>query len=141
MIVLQGLVFVFLVHYSLAESLHQHQHQHQHQQQKQHQQQPHVLLVVADDLGWNDIGYHNPDILSPTLDELAKTGVKLDNYYVHPICTPSRAQLLTGKYQVRSVEIISPSPVITSGTAFKAAVNKAQLKTLLKSSWYNSGAA
>ena len=61
---------------------------------------PHIVLIVADDYGWNDVGYHNPDVHTPTLDKLAAAGVKLDNYYVQPICTPSRSQLLSGKYQV-----------------------------------------
>lgn len=48
--------------------------------------------------GFNDIGYHNPTIKTPTLDKLAAEGVKLENYYVQPICTPSRSQLMTGRY-------------------------------------------
>ena len=63
--------------------------------------QPHILLIIADDLGFNDVGYHNPDIISPTIDKLAKEGVRLENYYVQPICSPSRSQLLSGRYQVR----------------------------------------
>ena len=47
--------------------------------------------------GFNDIGYHNPTIKTPTLDKLAAEGVTLENYYVQPICTPSRSQLLTGR--------------------------------------------
>ena len=61
---------------------------------------PHIVFIMADDYGWNDVGYHNPDVHTPTLDKLAAAGVKLDNYYVQPICTPSRSQLLSGKYQV-----------------------------------------
>lgn len=49
--------------------------------------------------GFNDIGYHNPTLNTPTLDKLAAEGVKLENYYVQPICTPSRSQLLTGRYR------------------------------------------
>lgn len=49
--------------------------------------------------GFNDIGYHNPTLKTPTLDKLAAEGVKLENYYVQPICTPSRSQLLTGRYR------------------------------------------
>ncbi len=65
--------------------------------------QPHILFIMADDLGWNDIGYHGSEIRTPTLDRLAAEGVKLENYYVQPICTPSRSQLLTGRYQVKYV--------------------------------------
>uniref|UniRef100_A0A3B4G6P8 Arylsulfatase I-like n=1 Tax=Pundamilia nyererei TaxID=303518 RepID=A0A3B4G6P8_9CICH len=52
--------------------------------------------------GFNDIGYHNPTIKTPTLDKLAAEGVKLENYYVQPICTPSRSQLITGRYQIHT---------------------------------------
>lgn len=59
---------------------------------------PHIVFVLMDDLGWSDIGYHNPDIISPNLDKLANNGIKLDNYYVQPTCTPSRSQLLSGRH-------------------------------------------
>lgn len=62
---------------------------------------PHVVFVLADDLGWNDVGFHGSVIRTPHLDALAAGGVVLDNYYVQPLCTPSRSQLLTGRYQVR----------------------------------------
>ena len=62
--------------------------------------QPHILFILADDYGWNDIGYHGSEIETPTLDTLAAEGVKLDNYYVQQVCTPTRSQLLSGRYQV-----------------------------------------
>lgn len=61
---------------------------------------PHVVFVLADDLGWNDLGFHGSVIRTPHLDALAAGGVVLDNYYVQPLCTPSRSQLLTGRYQI-----------------------------------------
>ncbi len=64
--------------------------------------QPHILFVLADDYGWNDIGYHGSEIKTPKLDQLAAEGVKLENYYVQPICTPSRSQLLSGRYQIHT---------------------------------------
>ncbi|XP_077381203.1 arylsulfatase I-like [Festucalex cinctus] len=74
--------------------------------------QPHIIFILIDDQGFNDIGYHNPSIKTPTLDKLAAEGVKLENYYVQPICTPSRSQLLTGRYQIHTGlqhSIIRPS--------------------------------
>ncbi|KAK6182985.1 hypothetical protein SNE40_010544 [Patella caerulea] len=65
-------------------------------------QQPNILLVVADDYGFHDIGYHGSEILTPTLDKLAGEGVKLENYYVQPICSPTRSQLLSGRYQIHT---------------------------------------
>lgn len=62
--------------------------------------QPHILFVLADDFGYNDIGYHGSEIKTPNLDKLAGNGIILENYYVQPICTPTRSQLLSGRYQV-----------------------------------------
>src|SRR6516164_9554432 len=56
---------------------------------------PNILFIVADDLGWKDVGFHGSDIKTPTLDKLAATGVKLEQFYVQPMCTPTRAALLT----------------------------------------------
>ncbi|XP_066525769.1 arylsulfatase I [Hoplias malabaricus] len=67
-----------------------------------HHRAPHIIFIMTDDLGFNDIGYHNSAIHTPTLDKLAAQGVKLENYYVQPICTPSRSQLLTGRYQIHT---------------------------------------
>lgn len=66
--------------------------------------QPHILFVLADDFGYNDIGYHGSEIKTPKLDELAGDGIRLENYYVQPICTPTRSQLLSGRYQVINYE-------------------------------------
>nr|XP_022320934.1 arylsulfatase B-like isoform X2 [Crassostrea virginica] len=63
---------------------------------------PHILLVIADDFGFNDIGYHGSEIKTPNLDKLAGEGIKLENYYVQPICTPTRSQLMSGRYQIHT---------------------------------------
>ena len=57
---------------------------------------PHIVLIVADDLGYNDVPWHNPTIISPHLHHLAKAGVILEQNYVQPKCAPSRAALMTG---------------------------------------------
>ena len=64
----------------------------------------HILLIVVDDLGWSDVGFHNPQINTPNLDHLASEGVILDNYYVQPICTPTRAALLSRMYPIHTGE-------------------------------------
>ncbi|XP_004612825.1 arylsulfatase J [Sorex araneus] len=64
--------------------------------------QPHLIFILADDQGFRDVGYHGSEIKTPTLDRLAAEGVKLENYYVQPICTPSRSQFITGKYQIHT---------------------------------------
>ena len=70
---------------------------------------PHILFIVVDDWGWADVGYHNPNVSTPTLDRLAAEGVKLENYYVASICTPSRSALMSGKYQVGTFRTIQMS--------------------------------
>ena len=66
-------------------------------------QQPNVVLIMADDLGYHDLGcYGHPKIKTPVLDRLAKHGVKLTGFYAGAtVCTPSRIALLTGSYPAR----------------------------------------
>ena len=62
---------------------------------------PHIVYIVSDDQGWQDVGFHGSDIRTPNLDELARGGVQLGQFYAQPMCTPSRAALLTGRYPHR----------------------------------------
>nr|WP_256515333.1 arylsulfatase [Alsobacter ponti] len=68
---------------------------------QQNAARPHILYIVADDLGWADVGFHGAEIKTPTLDELAQGGATLDQFYVQPMCTPTRAALMTGRYPMR----------------------------------------
>src|SRR5687767_2417612 len=62
---------------------------------------PNILLIVADDLGWADVGYHGSALRTPSLDRLSRTGAELDQHYVAPVCSPTRAALLSGRYWSR----------------------------------------
>ncbi|MEM8875988.1 MAG: sulfatase-like hydrolase/transferase [Planctomycetota bacterium] len=64
--------------------------------------QPNIILILADDLGHDDLGRTNPRAISPTLDSLAKESVRLTDFHVHLKCAPSRASLLTGRYFQRT---------------------------------------
>ena len=62
---------------------------------------PNVIVLLADDLGWADVGYHGSDIETPSIDRLADEGMRLERFYSNPICTPTRAALLTGRDSLR----------------------------------------
>ena len=62
---------------------------------------PHIILFVSDDMGWNEVGYHGSKIATPHIDRLAKEGTQLDRFYVHPICSPTRTALMTGRSPAR----------------------------------------
>ncbi len=62
---------------------------------------PNIVYIVADDLGFADTGYAGSPIPTPALDDLARTGAELTNFYVQPMCTPTRAALMTGRYPLR----------------------------------------
>jgi len=71
---------------------------------------PNVLLIVADDLGWSDVGWHGGFSKTPHMDQLVKTGVELDQHYVQPVCTPTRTALMSGRYPGRfGPHALSPS--------------------------------
>jgi arylsulfatase A-like enzyme len=62
---------------------------------------PHIIYILADDLGWKDVGFHGSDIKTPNIDRLAETGAQFEQFYAEPMCTPTRAALLTGRYPLR----------------------------------------
>ncbi len=63
---------------------------------------PNIIYMLADDLGWKDVGFNGcTDIKTPNIDKLCAEGVKLTQFYVQPMCTPTRAALMTGRYPFR----------------------------------------
>ena len=68
---------------------------------------PNIVVFVADDMGFNDIGYHNDAIDTPVLDRLAGEGARLERFYVYPTCSPTRAAFLTGRNPSR-FDILGP---------------------------------
>lgn len=62
---------------------------------------PNILLTVADDLGWGDVGWHGGYGKTLSMDRLVGEGVELDRHSVQPVCTPTRAALMTGRYPGR----------------------------------------
>ena len=62
---------------------------------------PHIVYLLADDLGSADVGFHGGDIRTPHLDALAASGTRLEQFYVQSVCSPTRAALMTGRYPFR----------------------------------------
>ncbi len=63
---------------------------------------PNVILILADDQGWGDLSYNgNTNLSTPNIDALAVNGLVFENFYVQPVCSPTRAELLTGRYATR----------------------------------------
>ena len=101
---------------------------------------PNVVVLIADDLGWNDIGTRNPKVVTPNLVKLAKEGVELQRFYGYPVCSPARAALLTGVLPRRLglVNIIMPGQAgITKATpALPAKLKSAGYATSLIGKWH-----
>ncbi|PWT72086.1 MAG: sulfatase [Proteobacteria bacterium] len=62
---------------------------------------PHIVYITVDDLGWKDVGYHGSIVQTPIIDRLAAAGVRLEQFYVQPFSSQTRAAALTGRYPMR----------------------------------------
>jgi arylsulfatase A-like enzyme len=74
-------------------------------------EKPNIVLILSDDQGWADVGYHGGTIKTPALDRLAADGARLEQFYVQPVCSPTRAAYMTGRYPIRyglQVSVIKP---------------------------------
>ena len=58
---------------------------------------PNFVVITCDDAGWGDFGYHGSVIRTPNIDRMAGSGVELDQFYVYPTCSPTRASFMTGR--------------------------------------------
>ncbi|MEM6843793.1 MAG: arylsulfatase [Bacteroidota bacterium] len=69
----------------------------------QNSNRPNVLLIITDDQGYGDLGFTgNPHVKTPVLDQLAEESIRLTNFYVSPVCAPTRSSLMTGRYSLRT---------------------------------------
>ena len=102
----------------------------------QKNKQPNIVHIVADDLGWKDVGFNGAtDIKTPNIDELATGGAKFEQFYSMNICTPSRACLMTGRYPFRYglQTIVIPGPA-----SYGLDTSEYLLPQVLKDAGYNT---
>jgi arylsulfatase A-like enzyme len=104
-------------------------------------QPPNVLLIVADDLGYGELGAQgNSQIPTPHIDSIAQGGIRFTSGYVSgPYCSPTRAGLLTGRYQQRFGHELNPGPESTSVGRFGLPVEETTLAARLKQAGYATG--
>ena len=101
---------------------------------------PNILFIVADDLGWADVGWHGSALKTPNLDRLAKEGVMLERHYVQPVCSPTRTALLSGCWTSRfGPHVLSPTNLraFPPGTVTLAsALKQCGYATYLTGKWH-----
>lgn len=101
---------------------------------------PNILLIVADDLGWADVGWHGSRFKTPNMDKLVREGVDLDRHYVQPVCSPTRTALLSGRWTSRfGPHVLAPTNLraFPPGTVTLAsALKQCGYATFLAGKWH-----
>lgn len=106
------------------------------------QQRPNIVFIMADDLGNADVGYRGGEVKSPNIGKLATEGVRLESFYGQPVCTPSRAALMTGRYPMRlGLQTLVIFPSHTYGLplderTLPQALKDAGYRTLMTGKWH-----
>jgi arylsulfatase A-like enzyme len=109
--------------------------------QNKSQDRPHIVYILADDLGWKDVGFHGGKVRTPHLDRLANGGVVFNAFYGQPFSSQTRAALLTGRYPMRyGLQTLSIGPssqygLPTQERTLAQALKEAGYKTALVGKW------
>jgi len=99
---------------------------------------PNIVFVLADDLGWADVGYHGSKVRTPNIDRLSSQGVRFNHHYVMATCTPTRVGLMTGHYPSR-YGVLSPAygKIFNDDTVTLAmAMRQAGYSTSISGKWH-----
>lgn len=106
----------------------------------QNAERPNILLVIADDMGWGDMRSHgNEHIDTPVLDSLAAQSIEANHFYVSPVCAPTRASLLTGRYNLRThVSAVTRGAEVmrTEETTLAETLRRAGYRTGIFGKWH-----
>jgi arylsulfatase A-like enzyme len=104
---------------------------------------PNIVHIVADDLGWKDVGFNGcADIKTPNIDALAASGARFTQFYVQPMCTPTRACLMTGRYpfryglQTAVIPSVSAYGLDTTEWLLPQCLGEAGYKTAIIGKWH-----
>ena len=96
---------------------------------------PNIVILLADDQGWGDLSWNvNTNVSTPNIDRIAQEGASFNNFYVQPVCSPTRAEFLTGRYASR-VGVYS-----TSAGGERIDLDETTIADIFKKAGYKTGA-
>ena len=105
-------------------------------------ERPHIVILLADDLGWRDVGYHGSEIRTPHIDRLAAAGVRCERFCAFPLCSPTRSALMTGRSPIRmgvvyaTIEPFDPHGVPVEEHFISESFRAAGYETAMAGKWH-----